>query len=417
MTATQTKTHELFTDAAGTVPVTVTERGQGRAILVLHGGAGPQSVAEFAALLAEAEHARVITPTHPGFGGTPRPDRLASVGGLAALYLALLEELDVTDVTVVGNSVGGWVAAELALFGSARVARLVLLDATGVEVDGHPVADVSGKTLPQILGLGFHNSGPFLLDPSSLPAAVQQIAAGNRAALAAYAGPGADPTLLSRVADSKLATLVVWGESDRIVDPDYGRAFAAAIPGATFCLLQGTGHTPQVETPEQVVAVISTFLTATAAWAHDYTENTTVAPEHVWATLEDLYTGTRLTDHDDEVVIHGPFAVGTPMSVTPAGADFVVACTITELLECQVFTYRSEFNGLHITNRFDLARLPLGGTRINQHSTIAGPEAEKKGPVIGPRITEDHPDAMRDLLAAAAKRTGAAVGQASSSLT
>src|ERR1035438_3044635 len=79
---------------AGQVEVTVTERGQGHPFLILHGGGGPQTVTGFADLLADAENAHVIVPVHPGFGGTARPGGLASTGGLAALYLDLLAELD-----------------------------------------------------------------------------------------------------------------------------------------------------------------------------------------------------------------------------------------------------------------------------------------------------------------------------------
>jgi pimeloyl-ACP methyl ester carboxylesterase len=53
-----------------------------------------------------------------------------------------------------------------------------------------------------------------------------------------------------------LPTVVVWGESDRIVDPEYGRAYAAAIPSASFVLLGETGHLPQLETPEKLLTAI-----------------------------------------------------------------------------------------------------------------------------------------------------------------
>ena len=81
--------------------------------------------------------------------------------------------------------------------------------------------------------------------------------AGNRAALAVYGGAMADPTLRERLASILVPALVLWGESDRIADPDYGRAFAAAIPGGRFRLLHGTGHVPQIETPQLLLAAIS----------------------------------------------------------------------------------------------------------------------------------------------------------------
>src|SRR5256714_15094540 len=108
--ATTTATRPLTADEVGSVELTFTERGAGRRFVILHGGAGPLSVSGFADLLAETEQVRIIAPTHPGFGGTPRPDALDSIRGLAALYVALLDELDLTDVTVIGNSTGGWAA-------------------------------------------------------------------------------------------------------------------------------------------------------------------------------------------------------------------------------------------------------------------------------------------------------------------
>src|SRR3954462_4479570 len=104
-------------EGIGPVEVTVTERGQGRPYLLLHGGAGPASVAGFADLLAHSEDApaKVIAPTHPRFDATSRPEALTDIRGLARLYVALLNELDLEDVTVVGNSIGGWIAAEMGL--------------------------------------------------------------------------------------------------------------------------------------------------------------------------------------------------------------------------------------------------------------------------------------------------------------
>ena len=398
-----TTTHQLTLDEADPVALTVAERGHGRPVLLLHGGAGPQSVAEFADALSEAAHLRVITPVHPGFGGTPRPETLKSIADLAGLYLALLEELDLTDVTVIGNSVGGWIAAEIALLKSARVARMVLVDATGIQVPGHPVADVSPKTLPQIMQLSYHHAAPFLIDPAALPPAARQIGAANMAALAIYSGPhhGTDPTLLGRLSDVALATTVLWGESDHIVDVDYGRAYAAAIPRASFHVLPGTGHAPQVETPEQTITAVTHFLASTPAWEHDYTQNTTVSPTHVWTALRDIYTGST-SEGGDQIVLHGPFAVGSRLSITPQGADFVVDCVITELLEPQLYAYRSKFNGLYLTSRHTLTQLAAGGTRITHHSQIAGPRAEIAGLEIGPRITDDRTDTMNDLITRAA---------------
>jgi pimeloyl-ACP methyl ester carboxylesterase/quercetin dioxygenase-like cupin family protein len=258
--------HMVAVDGVGPVPLTVTERGQGRAFLLLHGGAGPASVAGFAGLLAEAEAARVIAPTHPGFDATPRPEALDGVPGLAALYVALLDALELTDVIVVGNSLGGWIAAEMALRGSARVAGVILVDAVGIEVAGHPVVDFFSLTLDDVARLSYHEPERFRIDPSAMSAAQREVMAGNRAALARYGGTTmVDPTLRDRLAGVGLPVLVLWGESDRIADAGYGRALAAAIPGARFELLHGAGHVPQIETPELLLRSVQRFAGETGA--------------------------------------------------------------------------------------------------------------------------------------------------------
>ena len=241
----------------GSVEVSVADYGSGQPFLLLHGGAGPQSVTGFAERFAAAHDVRVLVPTHPGFGGTPRPEALRSISGLAALYNALLDQLDLQDVTVIGNSIGGWITAEIALLKSPRVSGLVLIDAVGIEVSGHPVADFFSLTMDQVFQRSFHNPGPFRIDPATLPPAAQAIAAGNRAAIGVYAGTAmTDPALAGRLGTLEIPALVLWGDSDGIVDVDYGRAYAAAIPMARFQLLPDTGHSPQLETPDQVIRAI-----------------------------------------------------------------------------------------------------------------------------------------------------------------
>src|SRR5215470_6318991 len=112
---TRAETHTLQVDSVGLVEVTVADRDRTRPFLLLHGGGGVMTMAGFADLLAERTHSRVLLPTHPGFGGTPKPDGLTSVTRLAQAYITMLEQLGLTDVTVIGNSFGGWLAAEIAL--------------------------------------------------------------------------------------------------------------------------------------------------------------------------------------------------------------------------------------------------------------------------------------------------------------
>jgi pimeloyl-ACP methyl ester carboxylesterase len=251
-------THRVVVSGVGEVEVSVADIGAGPSFLLLHGGAGPQSVQPFGELLASSHEVRVLVPIHPGFGGTQRPDALNSISQLAELYSNLLDELELDNVTVVGNSVGGWIAVEIALRHSPRVSGVILLDAVGLDVPGHPVADFFSMPMDEVFARTFHDPAPFRFDPTSLPPEAQAVAAGNRAALAAYAGTSmTDPTLAGRLANLEIPALVLWGESDQIVDPEYGRAYADAIPTARFELLPGTGHAPQQETPDQVLRAIS----------------------------------------------------------------------------------------------------------------------------------------------------------------
>jgi pimeloyl-ACP methyl ester carboxylesterase len=241
----------------GPVDIAVSDYGDGQPVLLLHGGGGPDTVTGFGELFAKSHDVRVIVPTHPGFGGTARPDALTSIRNLAALYVALIGQLELENVTVIGNSIGGWIAAEMALLASPRLSGAILVDAVGIKVPGHPIADFFSLTMDQVFTLSFHNPEPFRIEPATLPPAAQAIAAGNRATLATYAGAAmSDPTLAGRLAHLQLPTLVLWGDSDQIADPDYGRAYAAAIPLARFQLIKDTGHLPQLETPQQLMNAI-----------------------------------------------------------------------------------------------------------------------------------------------------------------
>jgi pimeloyl-ACP methyl ester carboxylesterase len=165
----------------------------------------------------------------------------------------MLDQLDLKEVTVIGNSFGGWLAAEIALQASPRVTGAVIIDGVGIEVDGHPLTDVSGMSRTEIQSYSFH-------DPSKAPGAPSTGETGpspDVQALIGYTGRSmTDPTLAERLHSLHVPVHVVWGESDRIVDPEYGKAYAAAIPMSTFTLLPRTGHLPQVETPEELLGAL-----------------------------------------------------------------------------------------------------------------------------------------------------------------
>jgi pimeloyl-ACP methyl ester carboxylesterase len=258
---TNISTRSLEVSGIGTVEVTYADQGTGRNFLLLHGGAGPVSVSSFADLLSSNRAARVLTPTHPGFLGTPRSDALHDVKGLAVLYVRLIEDLELSDVTVIGNSIGGWIAAEVAVLNSPRVSAVVIVDAVGIDVDGHPVADVSTKTFPEIQSLSYFEPEKFRIDPTAFSDAQRAMMANNFATLSLYAGGSSmvDPTLRSRLGTIRVPVMVIWGESDGIADVEYGRAYAAAVKGAEFVVMDKAGHLPQLEAPDRLLPLVFNF--------------------------------------------------------------------------------------------------------------------------------------------------------------
>lgn len=258
--------HTITANVAG-VDVTMTERGAGNgrdhAVLVLHGGGGPATVEEFAKRLAIGADRHVLIPVHPGFNGTPRPDSLTTVAGLAQLYVGLVEELDLTDVTVVGNSIGGWIAAEMALLPSDRIGRVVIVNGAGLQVDSAPIVDFFSLTPAEVTDLSYYDPEKFRINPATLPEQVRAAIAGNRATLGIYAGTGmADPTLEGRLAGAHVPALVVWGAADRVVPVEHGRTYARAIPDARFELITNAGHMPQLETPDTLLKLVLDFADA-----------------------------------------------------------------------------------------------------------------------------------------------------------
>jgi pimeloyl-ACP methyl ester carboxylesterase len=253
-------TYTVRAGRLGPVRVEVTEYGAGRPFLLLHGGAGPQSVAGFGEMLAAAG-SRVIVPVHPGFGATARPEYLHSMRGLALTYTHLLAELDLADVTVIGNSIGGWIAAEMAIHASPRISDVVLVDAGGLQVDGYPAADFFSLTPDQVTDLAYYQPEKFRVDVAALPEQAKAVIAGNRAALQAYTGQGmTDPALLGQLSSVRIPVLVVWGAADRIYPPEHGEAFAKAIPGAQLVVLEQAGHLPQLEAPSALLTAVLEFI-------------------------------------------------------------------------------------------------------------------------------------------------------------
>lgn len=236
-----------------------------RTALVLHGGGGPQTVAPIVGHLASTMHA--FAPTHPGWEGTPLPASVSSVADLAAGYLARLLDQGEHDVVLIGSSIGGWIALEMALQAAADdryaglIGAVIDIDGVGAVVEGEAIADFFALDARGLAEAAWHDPDRGYRDPDLLSDAQRAIQQANGRAMAVIAGTGmSDPTLLGRLGAVQVPTLVVWGESDRIATPEYGRAVAHAIPGAQFVEIPEAGHLPHLEAPERVWAAIDAFL-------------------------------------------------------------------------------------------------------------------------------------------------------------
>jgi pimeloyl-ACP methyl ester carboxylesterase len=141
-----------------------------------------------------------------------------------------------------------------------------LKTSTGIQVEGHPVADVFALTPQELAALSFHNPAAFRVDPATVTTERIEARAANFRTLAAYdQGLGsAAPKLARRLSRVRIPILVAWGESDRVVDEAYGRAYAEAFPNARFELIAEAGHLPQIERPERLLTLVRSFAISTS---------------------------------------------------------------------------------------------------------------------------------------------------------
>jgi pimeloyl-ACP methyl ester carboxylesterase len=250
----------------------VLRRGSGRPILLLHGINPVSPAAPFLDLLAR--HGAVIAPSHPGFGNSPRPEDFDTMYDLVHLYREILDALPERAV-VIGFSFGGWIAAEVAAGGHPKLDRLALVDPVGIKLGGREERDIAH----------FFNTDPAELarrawhDPARRPAGVYGLGwqsqiddgfsdndlvalARNWDALCLFAWRPHmyNPQLRHWLRRIAVPTLVLWGASDGIVTPEYGRRYAGLIPGAEFALIDAAGHHPELEQPQAFVERVARFL-------------------------------------------------------------------------------------------------------------------------------------------------------------
>jgi pimeloyl-ACP methyl ester carboxylesterase len=248
---------------ASGIELEVVRRGSGRPILVLHGFQTVDPKARFVGLLAR--YGEVIAPSGPGFGHSPRPVDFDTVYDLVHLYLEVLDNLPGEKATLVGFSFGGWLAAELAVACSHRIDKLVLVDPVGIKISDREtpdILDVFNRSPDEVRRASWHDPERFAPDFNAMSDEALTIYARNREALCLYAWHPYmyNPQLPRWLGRIKVPTLLIWGESDRVVTPDYGRAYSRLIPRSRFELIEAAGHHPEIEQPGMFVERVSRFL-------------------------------------------------------------------------------------------------------------------------------------------------------------
>ena len=243
------------------VEIRVMRGGQGEKVLWLHDAT--ESGIWLDAMDLLAERFEVIVPEHPGFGLSEVPEWLDTTGDLANFYLDFLAALDLSHVHLVGTSLGGWIAAELAIRNTSRLASLTLVDASGIRVEGVSGIDSYVTNDEQTIRDLFH-------DPRRAEATIASVLhpdhedalLKNRLVTAKLTWQPRlyDPHLMKWLHRIDVPTLILWGEQDRVLPKAIAEAWQRGIPNAQRILIPACGHLPAIEQPAAFVAAIAGFI-------------------------------------------------------------------------------------------------------------------------------------------------------------
>lgn len=251
-------TYSTMTLCGASVPLK--RAGAGPTMLMIHGGGG--SPRFLPAMQKLAERFAVVIPQAPGFGGTEVPPWLESIADLANFYLDLIDALDLHDIHLVGLSLGGWVAAELAVRNASRLRSLTLMNAPGIEVPD--VARLDPSTLSDeaaVRATYFDEKFADAAVARALSPENEPVRRANERLVAKLARERDwhDPQLQRWLHRIRLPTLIVWGEDDRLFPPAYGEAWHKAIAGSRLVLVTRAGHLPIQEQPDKFAAAVGEF--------------------------------------------------------------------------------------------------------------------------------------------------------------
>jgi len=249
----------------GMFNVTVRRGGSGDPLVFLHAAGGQAAWDPFLEMLSQKYE--VIVPIHPGWPGSEGLEHLDDVVDMAIYYCDFFDAMGLSNVHLVGSSLGGMFAAEIGAIGRQYVRKLVLCAPAGLWLDEHPYLDFFAA--PQDVMMK-----ALYMDPEKVMAAMPKIDPENREAMAksmldrtmslAAAGkfiwPIWDKGLKKRIHRINVPTLIIWGDHDGLNPPAYGPLFQKLIPGSKLVTIPATAHVPMAEKPEEFVKAVSDFL-------------------------------------------------------------------------------------------------------------------------------------------------------------
>jgi pimeloyl-ACP methyl ester carboxylesterase len=240
----------------GEVQVAYRRKGEGEPVLYLHGNGFTRMWLPFHDKLAESVD--LIAPEHPGYGETPLPAWLAGFDDLVVHYDELLDLLELDTVHVVGYSLGGWIAAELAAFYPRRLRSLTLICPAGLRVPGRPAPNLVAMTTEAVWETLFTDpdaAEQVMPDYESMDEVVHLYTEATTFARLAW-NPQYDLTLERRLRRVTCPALVIGAEDDRVI-PDAVADRYAELLGARLDRVDGTGHALAVERPDEAAALIA----------------------------------------------------------------------------------------------------------------------------------------------------------------
>lgn len=247
------------------IDIELFEGGSGSPLLFLHGAQGFAPEQPYTALLAHRR--RLIAPSHPGFGGSALPLWLDSIDDIAHLYLELMDRQRLSQVDIVGCSLGGWLAAEIATKSPERIGKLALVGPVGVKLgptDKLDIPDIFAMPQGKVAELVFHDVEKGRLDVTLMTDEQLATIARNRetTALLTWEPWMHNPKLRHRLHRVTSPTLFIRGASDGLVGQSYIDGYAKLIPNSKVVTIAAAGHAPQLEQPEEFARVLFGFLNA-----------------------------------------------------------------------------------------------------------------------------------------------------------